>query len=74
MFGYCVLCGSKLYPLDDDYIKVFGICSYCVTVARKAKARCKHCDELAIGALVRGPGGKGIAKYKCETHGWFSFP
>lgn len=74
MFGYCGSCGSKLYPLDDDYIKAFGICSHCVTVARKAKARCNHCDKIAVGALVKGPDGEWVAKYKCETHGMFSFP
>lgn len=42
--GYCYRCGSKLYPADDDYIKKYGVCSYCVTFG-KAKPIMKELTE-----------------------------
>jgi DNA-directed RNA polymerase subunit M/transcription elongation factor TFIIS len=29
--GYCPKCGSKLYPADEKYMAVAGVCSSCVT-------------------------------------------
>lgn len=28
---YCPKCKSKLYPIDEKYMKEHGVCSYCVT-------------------------------------------
>lgn len=28
---YCPKCKSKLFPIDAEYIRKFGICSYCIT-------------------------------------------
>lgn len=32
--SYCPKCGSRLYPIDEEYIRKHGVCSYCVTVKR----------------------------------------
>lgn len=31
MSDYCPKCSSRLYPLDVEYIKKYGVCSYCGT-------------------------------------------
>lgn len=31
---YCKKCGSRLYPIDSDYISAAGVCSFCVTTDR----------------------------------------
>lgn len=39
---YCPKCGSQLYPIDEKYIKEYGVCSYCVTYRRKSNEREYH--------------------------------
>ena len=71
MRGYCQKCSSKLYPVDADYIKVFGVCSYCVQ-AGHAKAKCPTCGGDAKGHLAKVRG-RPIAEYTCPEHGDFIF-
>ena len=37
MPDYCPKCGSRLYPLDGEYIRKYGVCSYCITFHGKKK-------------------------------------
>ena len=34
---YCPKCKSRLYPIDEEYMKKYGKCSYCVTYGSKEK-------------------------------------
>lgn len=34
MQGYCPKCRSRLYPVDEEYMRKHGVCSYCVTVQK----------------------------------------
>jgi transcription initiation factor TFIIIB Brf1 subunit/transcription initiation factor TFIIB len=35
--GYCPRCGSRLYPADEEYMLVCGVCSGCVTWDKSGK-------------------------------------
>lgn len=30
-YGYCPKCGSRLYPADEEYMQVVGVCGDCVS-------------------------------------------
>lgn len=45
MAEYCKKCKSRLYPVDTEYIKKYGVCSYCVTYSN-IKKRNKSCQNV----------------------------
>ena len=50
---YCPKCRSKLYPVDDEYMKKYGLCSYCISFKKKGlntNEFCKICgDGITFG-------------------------
>lgn len=51
---YCPKCRSRLYPGDADYMRDHGVCSYCVTYAKRKPAP-KPEDGAKNGPLAGSP-------------------
>ena len=47
--GYCPKCNSKLYPLDEKYMREFNMCSYCVTYSKTYNKEIVRKDDIKIG-------------------------
>lgn len=51
---YCPKCKSKLFPEDDNYIKVTGVCSYCVTYSKNGNLQLTYTNYMQAQAQPKG--------------------
>ena len=72
---YCPKCKSRLYPADDEPMKKYGVCSFCVTynkreVVREQEGPCDThnyvwSDYCGAKVCTRCNDHKGLAKCYC---------
>lgn len=52
--GCCPKCGSRLYPNDDEPMKLVGVCGYCTSWNPKYKAAYQAAKEKQAKSKKKG--------------------